>query len=352
MESLSPLVSVVMPVRNEAAFIKRSLEAVLAQNYPHERIEIIVADGMSTDSTREIVQSIQARHADCNLLLINNPGKIAPAGLNVAIAQAQGAIIVRVDGHCEIAQDYIKSCVKHLLNDSIECVGGPIETMGETTIGRIIAVALRSPFGVGGATFRTANDKTLLTDSVIFPAYRRTVIERFGHFNEGFEINEDDEYNYRLRKGGGKILLAADVRSIYYCRSSFRSLCRQYLRYGFWKVRVMQEHPLQMQPRQFVPAFFVTILLLSFLTAPFSYVSRLTFVLTAGAYMIANLGVSLWLIYKFGSLSLLLLPLAFITLHLSYGLGFLVGLVRYIVLTKRSAWAGVVPLAAYWLLEA
>jgi len=322
-----PFVSVILPVRNEAKFIASSLSAVLNQDYPSEQLEIIVADGMSIDNTRQIVESFQARHP--NVRLIDNPGRIVPTGLNAAIAQARGEIIVRVDGHCEVARDYVRNCVEHLLNGAVDGVGGPLETVGETFIARVTATAMSSAFGVGDSAFRTVNDKTMLTDTVAFPAYTRTIVEKAGPFDEELVRNQDDEYNYRLRKIGARILLASDVRSRYYSRGSLRSLWRQYLQYGYWKVRVMQKHPRQMRPRQFVPFFFVVSLLFSLLILPFSSLGTLLLSLVIGSYVISNSVASVLVARRKGWQLLPLLPAAFAILHLAFGLGFLVGLIKF-----------------------
>ena len=325
--SSPPMVSVVMPIRNEAKYIARSLNAVLMQDYPVDRFEVIVADGMSKDGTREIVQSFESRNS--NVRLIDNPGKIVPTGLNAAIAQASGDIIARVDGHCEIAPDYLRRCVEHLMNDGVEGVGGSLETVGETSIAQAIAIAMSSPFGVGGSAFRTVVNKTMLVDTLAFPTYTRAIIERAGPFDEELVRNQDDEYNYRLRKSGAKILLAADVYCRYFSRSSLRSLWRQYFQYGYWKVRVMQKHPRQMRMRQSVPPLFVATLLVSLLLMPFSVAGRWILGLAAGSYMVANLGASIFLARKRGDRLFPILVLAFLALHLAWGLGFLAGLIRF-----------------------
>src|SRR4030095_7407833 len=159
-------------------------------------------------------------------------------GLNGALREARGEIVVRVDGHCEVAPDYLRCCVSHLVHDGVEAVGGPLETIGESVIARAIATAMSFRFGVGGSAFRVVKSGTQFTDTVAFPAYTRAVIDRAGPFDEELVRNQDDEYNYRLRKLGVKILLAADVRSRYYSRATLRKLGSQYFQYGYWKVRV------------------------------------------------------------------------------------------------------------------
>lgn len=322
-----PFVSVIMPVRNEAAFIGRSLGSVLAQDYSPERMQILIADGMSSDGTRQIISEIQQRNH--HVITIDNVGEIVATGLNTALLQAKGEIIVRVDGHCEIAPDYIRRCVSHLTNDSVEAVGGPVETVGESYVARVIATAMSSRFGVGDSAFRVATDKTQLTDTVAFPAYKRAAIDRAGPFDEELVRNQDDEYNYRLRKLGVKILLAADVRSRYYSRANFIMLGRQYFQYGFWKVRVMQKHPGQMQLRQFVPPLFVTSLIAALILLPVLPVAGYLLGLIAGSYAVAALTASVISGRKKQWQLLPLLPLAFAILHVAYGSGFLFGLLRF-----------------------
>lgn len=322
-----PFVSIIMPVRNEAGFIARSLACVLDQDYPAGRIEVIVADGRSTDATRELIQKWQTEHP--NLRLVDNPGQIAPTGLNAALAHARGEVIVRVDGHCEIAPDYVRNCVKHLREAGVEGVGGPLETIGTTPMAAAIATAMSSTFGVGGSAFRTVKDRTLLTDTIAFPAYTRAAIERAGLFDEELVRNQDDEYNYRLRKLGARLLLAADVRARYYSRSSLKSLCRQYFQYGYWKVRVLQKHPRQMSLRQFIPPLLVASLVLALLFAvafPWGWLIAAT---VGGGYLAANLAASLLVAAKTDLRQFILLPPVFLTLHLSYGAGFLLGLLKF-----------------------
>ncbi len=316
-----------MPVRNEADFIARSLGCVLAQDYPRERMEIIIADGRSTDTTRAIITALQAEHS--HIKLIDNPRGIAPTGLNAAFAHARGDVIVRVDGHCEIAPDYVRKCVQHLQHGGAEGVGGPLETIGTTPLAAAIAAAMSSPFGVGGSAFRTVKNKTMLTDTVAFPAYTRAIIERAGHYDEEMVRNQDDEYNYRLRKLGARILLAADVHARYYSRGTLKSLFRQYYQYGYWKVRVWQKHPRQMSGRQFVPALFVAALLGALLAALFVAGGGWLLAAVGGAYLAANLAATLLVAARAGWQHTRWLPLVFLFLHLSYGLGFLTGLVRF-----------------------
>jgi succinoglycan biosynthesis protein ExoA len=322
-----PFVSVIMPIRNEEDFIARSLGAVLAQEYPQDRMEVLAVDGMSTDKTRQIVQQIGQQNPHVSLL--DNPQKIAPYALNRGLTAAKGEIIVRVDGHCEIAPDYVHRCVQYLENNEIGGVGGPLETIGGNPMAQTIAAAMSSPFGVGGSPFRTVQDKTLFVDTVAFPAYRRSTLKAAGPFDEELVRNQDDEYNYRLRKLGFKILLAGDVKAKYYSRGSLSSLWWQYFQYGFWKVRVLQKHPGQMQPRQFVPFLFVSALLISLPLSLLSPWGRRLLAVIVGIYSAANLLASLSTAKRHGWQHLTLLPLIYTNLHVGYGLGFLWGLIKF-----------------------
>jgi succinoglycan biosynthesis protein ExoA len=329
-----PLVSVIMPVRNESAYIRRSLAAVLAQDYPADLIEVIVADGMSTDGTRQMVQAAQTEHP--NVRLLDNPRLIAPTALNLATATALGEIIVRVDGHCEIEPDYVTNCVRHLLDGEAEGVGGSVETVGETATARVIAVAMSSPFGVGGTAFRTTKGRTMLVDTIPFPAYSRKTVQAAGPYDETLVRDQDDEYNYRIRKLGGRLLLAADVNSRYYSRAGLTSLWRQYFGYGYWKARVLWRHPRQMKLRQFVPAAFVVCLGLGAALCPFSRPVRRLIRLALLAYGSASGLASARAAAQTDRRDLPKLPAAFAAMHLSYGAGFLLGNAAIVVRKLRQ----------------
>jgi glycosyltransferase involved in cell wall biosynthesis len=331
LETPVPFVSVVMPVRNEARFIARTLGAVLAQDYPPGRMEVILADGMSDDGTRDVVHTL----AGCNprVRLVDNVGRIAPTALNVAFAVARGEIIIRVDGHCEIAPDYVSRCVAHLSDGEADGVGGPLETIGESPVAQVIALAMSSGFGVGGSAFRTRKGWTGRVDTVAFPAYTRAAIELAGPFDEELVRNQDDEYNYRLRSRGARILLAADVRARYYSRGSLGSLFRQYFQYGLWKVRVLQKHPGQMKLRQFIPPIFAASLLVGGVAAPVAAWARVGLLGIIFAYAVADIAFSVLTARSGPFPEVILLPVVFATLHVSYGIGFLAGLVRF-----RNRW--------------
>ena len=335
-DPVRPFISIILPIRNEAKYIRRTMAAVLGQDYAPDRMEIIVVDGMSTDGTRAIIAEIQAQNRHRAVRLLDNPGRIAPRAMNLGMSSAQGEIIIRVDGHCEIAQDYVSACVRVLFEEGVDGVGGPIETIGEDGLSRVIALAMSSSFGVGGSAFRTIKDRAMLVDTVAFPAYTRAAIAKNGFYDEELVRNQDDEYNYRLRKNGGRILLSPQIRSIYYSRSSLLQLWRQYYQYGFWKVRVLQKHPFQMRPRQFAPGMLAGAFLVS-VGLMFIPAARLPALVVPVVYGMANLAAAVGVAMREGrsnaglsaGRSLLILPVIFLVLHLSYGLGFLVGLVRF-----------------------
>lgn len=327
MTQSKPFVSILIPVHNEEAYIYRCLEAVLAQDYPSHLVEVWISDGMSSDGTRKIIADYTSQYA--NIYLLDNPGRIVPTGLNLLIPKAKGNILIRVDGHCVIASDYISNCVRHLQGETVDGVGGPMNTIGEDFVSETIALAMSSKFGVGNSSFRTETGQTKLADTVPFPAYTREIIRRVGLYDEELVRNQDDEYNYRIREAGGKLLLAEDVRSTYYSRGSFAKLWRQYYQYGYWKVRVLQKHPRQMSLRQFVPLAFVLSLIISLILALVMPWGWILLVAILGLYLLANLVVSSAIAKKQGWRFLRLLPLTFAIVHLSYGTGFLTGLFKF-----------------------
>jgi glycosyltransferase involved in cell wall biosynthesis len=326
-----PLVSVILPIRNEASHIGRSLQAVCAQDYCPHRLEILVVDGMSDDSTRSIVTDFMAR--DARVRLLDNPRRIVPTALNRGIAAANGDILIRVDGHAVIAADYVRRCVADLERLEVDCVGGPIDAAGETYVARAIAIAQSSPFGVGNAAFRHALHSQYV-DTLAFGAYKSKVFERIGLFDEELVRNQDDEFNFRLVRAGGKIWLDTDIRSTYYSRATLRGLWKQYLQYGFWKVRVIQKHRRPASWRHLVPGSFVLALVGSLVLSGILS-SPLTLLFVCLPYAGASFLASLWTAARRGWQYAPVLPLAFAAMHLAYGIGFLGGLARF-GLARRS----------------
>lgn len=319
-----PFVSVIIPMRNEARYIERCLDALVAQTYPAERIEVLVIDGMSTDASPALVERYVRVYP--NFQLLKNPRQVTPVAFNIGIRQARGEIIAIVSAHAVVAPDYLSRCILALQETNADNVGGPMRAVSETYVGNVIALATSSPFGVGGARFHYA-ETAQWVDTVYMGAYPRAVFDRIGLFDEELVRNQDDEFNFRLTRAGGKIWLDPQIKSIYFSRGALRGLWKQYYEYGFWKVRVIQKHGRPASLRHLVPALFVLALagsaLLSIVTQ-----TPLWFLLIAVPYALAALAASV-IAARGNWRAIVLLPIVFLTLHLSYGIGFLVGLARW-----------------------
>ncbi len=330
-----PFVTVIIPIRNEARYIEQTLNSVLAQDYSHKCVEVLILDGMSNDGTRKICEEIIQQVSIFPIQILDNPKNIVPSALNIGFRHAKGDVVIRVDGHCEIAPNYITECVKHLLekngdeNRTLVGVGGPIETVGETAIAKTISIAMSSVFGVGRTFGRTVKNRKMVVDTIAFPAYKHDIINRFGEFDEELLCNEDDEYHYRICKHGGQLVLAPSIRSRYYCRDSFAKLWHQYIKYGLWKVRVLQKHPHQIRLHKFVPPVFVGSLLISLFLAVLWPLVWYIFTSILGIYLFANLIASLWAMSRNNWNPLFWLPVTYAIIHIGYGLGFLIGLVKF-----------------------
>ena len=327
-----PFVSILLPVRNESIYIERVLQALLNQDYPG-KMEILIADGMSTDGTRTIIQKIAREHPEMDIRVLDNPQKIVPTGLNIALREARGEFILRVDGHTVIAPDYVRQCVELLSRTKAENVGGRMNASGHNMFGKAVALATSTPFGIGNARFHYSNQEEWV-DTVYMGAWPRRIFETIGMFDEELVRDQDDEFNCRLRENGGRILLSPRIHSQYTVRSSSGALWKQYFQYGFWKVRVLQKHPRQMSIRQFVPPLFVIAIVFSIGLGVF-YLNYPKPVILAAAllvpvsYLIASIIFSLNIAKKHGWQYFSYLPIVFATLHVSYGLGFLMGLIRF-----------------------
>jgi glycosyltransferase involved in cell wall biosynthesis/SAM-dependent methyltransferase len=315
-----PSVSVIVPVRDEAAPLRRCLASLAAQDFDPERTEILVVDGMSRDGTADAAREI-ASSARTAVRVIPNPRRTAAAAMNAGLRAATGDVIVRLDAHAEAAPDFLRRSVEALERTGADCVGGPIETAGDGTRGRAIAAAMSSRFGVGGAAFRTARGGERDVDTVAFGAYRRGVFERVGTFDESFVRNQDDEFHLRLTRGGGRIVLVPGIRTTYRCRATFAAFARQYFGYGRWKTRVLAKHGRLPAARAFVPPLFVAALAASVVLAILLRDPR-WLAAVAAPYAVANAAASLA-----AGRNAPFVAAAFATMHVAYGAGFWTGLV-------------------------
>jgi cellulose synthase/poly-beta-1,6-N-acetylglucosamine synthase-like glycosyltransferase len=332
-----------IPLRDEAPAIGRCLEAIRAQDYPAELMEIIVADGRSTDGSREIVDRLCADEP--RLRVLDNPERIVPTGLNRAIRQATGSVIVRVDSRTVIASDYVRIAVGLLERTGADVVGGPMRPVGGGATARAIAAATSSRFGIGNAYFHYGQEEREV-DSVYMGVFRRALFDQVGLFDEEMVCNQDDEFTYRVCRAGGRVVMTPRLRSTYQNRTTFRSLARQYARYGTYKVRVLQKHPQVMSWRHAVPPLFVAGLvaagLLAYLGRPWSWV----FVALVGAYAAALGAAALRVAWEDDIGLLPRLLLVFPTIHLAWGGGVLWGLWRFRERWREREWRRVLPAPA------
>lgn len=323
-------ISVIIPMRNEEAWIDRCLGSVLAQDWPADRMEVLVADGLSTDSSPRMLAELAQR--DPRVRVVQNPGLIVPTGLNLLIAAARGDVIARIDAHTVLEPDYLRRGMEILARTGASNVGGPMVCRGGGPVADAIAAAMGSRFGIG-ATFHFATGETEC-DTVYMGMWPRRVFEEVGLFDPEFVRNQDDELSYRIRKAGGRIVCSPAMRSLYQNRESWKALARQFFQYGEWKVRVLQKHPRQMSVRHFVPPAFqagvATTLLAGLAWTPALWIGLATVALYAGflaalAWSSASSGAArarLWL--------------ALVLIHQCWAAGFLKGLWRF-----RDRWGEV-----------
>lgn len=320
-------VSVIVPCYNEAGSIRLLLEAVNRQDYPHPQMEVIIADGLSTDGTRQEIAAFLADTPALTVRVVDNPRRIIPAGLNRAIEEAKGEMIVRLDAHSMPYPDYITRCVSWLEKESgLLNVGGvwEIRPARDTVPGRGIAAAAAHPLGAGDALYRISAASPRPVDTVPFGAFRKELVRQVGGFDESLQTNEDYEFNVRVRQSGGRVWLDPGIRSVYFARPTYRSLARQYWRYGWWKARMLRRYPGTLRWRQLLPPLFVAgvigLLGLSVFFGP----ARLAGAVVLGGYLLALIiAGALQAGQKRDAGLLVSFPPAIAVMHFSWGAGFL-----------------------------
>ncbi|MDI9434144.1 MAG: glycosyltransferase family 2 protein [Planctomycetota bacterium] len=328
-----PRVSIIMPVRNEEEYLFSVVESLEAQDYPKESLEIIVADGMSGDSTRMLLEESKARNPA--LVVIDNPERIVSTGLNRAIRCATGDIIIRVDCHASYSESYVSSLIRHLRELKADNVGGLLDTVppNDSRKARAIAISMSNPFGVGNSHFRIGTARVREVDTVPFGCFRREVFDRIGLFDEDLVRNQDDEFNARMRKHGMKLYVVPDVVVRYYARDTYARLFRMFYQYGYFKPLVNKRLGLPATWRQFVPVAFV-LLLLGGVLIPWSPAWGLFVLAGLTCYLVANLCFS-WHASRRGLVCMLTMY-AHLVQHMAYGVGYLAGIMDFLILRKKS----------------
>ncbi len=341
MKSDFPLVSVIVLCRNEKKFISSCLDSIIANNYPKNKLEVLVVDGMSEDGTREIVEKYEKEHSF--IKMINNPMKNIPFASNEGIKNSNGDLVMRMSAHAMYEKDYIRKCVDASKKYNADNVVGiwKILPRGDGLIDKAIVLSLSSSFGAGNAKYRTGpfeEKKVEYVDTGAYGCYKKSVFKKVGMFNENLTRSEDMEFNLRLKKAGGKTILVPDAIVYYYARTDFKSFTKYNFINGIWAILPFKySTTLPVSWRHLVPFAFVSSLIISAGLIYFLPVVLWLFLFILGLYSLLNIYFSGKIaIHKNDLRHLFLMPLTYVLLHLGYGLGSVWGLLKVII--SRQFW--------------
>ena len=332
MERNLPLVSVVVPCRNEEKFIGQCLESIIRQDYPKEKLEVLVVDGMSDDKTRGIIDDYCQKYSFIKLL--DNHYKFTPFALNIGIKKSSGKIIVRMDAHADYAKDYVSRCIGAMNDSGADNVGGRVMVMprDNSLASRAIALCLSSFFGAGNAIYKIKTaKKPVEVDTVFCGCYKREVFDKIGLFNERMIRSQDMELNIRLKKSGAKIIIFPDIIVNYYPKSNFREFFVHNFWDGVWAVYPLKFVKMPFKLRHYIPLiFFLGLFSLSMIALfwrPAILVLAVSIVFYFAVSLCFSLGIAIrekdWR-YVF------LMPIAFAIRHFGYGAGSAWGMIKLV----------------------
>lgn len=311
-------VSVIIPVLDEEKYIIGCLNSVLSQDYPRQKMEVLFVDGLSADRTREIISEYADKYEFIHLL--DNKKRIIPCALNIGIVSASGKYIVRMDAHTEYADNYISKCIEILKRTCAENVGGPVRARGKTKKQKAVAAAYHSKFALGsGGQYQ--EDYEGFVDTVFLGAYKKELVEKIGMYDEAMPRNEDDEFNMRIIKNGGRIYMSPTIQTIYYPRDSYIKLFWQYFGYGEGKIDVIRKHGRSTRLRQMIPLLFVLFLICGGISSLLFPVLRRIYIGIIGVYIFLDAFASVKNPYAIGMAEKLSLFWVHIVIHIAYGLG-------------------------------
>lgn len=320
-----PFISIIVPCYNEEKTIQHLLNSLLSQTYPLNKMEVIISDGLSTDNTLAVIESFQKKHGELKVIVTNNQLKTIPSGLNQAIRESRGDLIIRLDAHSMPIKEYVERCVSAHQNKKGDNVGGvwDIRPSENTWVADSISYAAAHPLGAGDAMYRL-NAKAGAVDTVPFGSFTKSLIDKIGGFDETLLANEDYEFNVRVRQAGGVVYLDPSIRSVYFSRGTLQKLFIQYWRYGFWKLKMLRRYPHTLRWRQALPPLFVLSLIALSVLSLWLPVAFYLLVLQLFLYffILGLAGLKLAIERKKGYL-FFGIPLAIFTMHLAWGAGFL-----------------------------
>ena len=329
-------ISIIIPCRNEEKYIIKCLDSIIKQEYPINNLEVFVVDGMSQDGTRRMIKKYIQKYSFIKLL--DNPNKINPIATNIGIKETRGDIIIMVNAHSILDKDFLKYNLEYLKKTGADAVGGKLNTVNDNSsiIAQAIPLAADSPFGTGGKRYRTKAKEGWVKDTLPYCAYPKELFNKIGLMDEELIRDQDEEFNYRILKLGGRIFYTPKIISHLQIRPSLKKFWRQYFQYGYFKVRVTQKVGIIFTWRQLVPAIFVSSLMFTGVMSFFNEFFLWLFIFIIGLYTIVNFSFSLIISIKKKELKLLPpLVVSFITLHFSYGLGYLKGIWDFIIFKKQ-----------------
>jgi cellulose synthase/poly-beta-1,6-N-acetylglucosamine synthase-like glycosyltransferase len=329
-----PLVSIIIPSLNEEQFISRCLDSIVASDYPKQKLEVLVVDGMSSDNTRNIVTTYVNTHSFIHM--VSNPRRITPVAFNVGLDHAHGDLVMFMSAHATYDKDAIRKSVEYSRQYNVDNVGGiwRIQNRDTGLIPRAIVAVLSHPFGVGGAAYRTssADSRIRCVDTAAFGCYRREVFTRIGRYNEQLRRDQDIELNLRLKHAGGKTLLCPDVIINYSARTSLYSFLQHTFADGTWAVlSFAYSEVMPVAWRHLVPFVFVNVIITCILLTAVTGKGISMLLGVAGVYMLGNIFASFQLALRRRDAMLVpILPLVFCLLHITYGLGSLWGCMQLV----------------------
>ncbi len=331
-----PLVSIIIPVRNEEEYLGRCLESIAKQTYPHDKIEVLVVNGHSTDSSTTIATEFGKRNGVRVRILDNHKGN-TPCGLNIGYKNADGEVFVHFIGHAMMSPDFIAKNMEYLDKTGADAVGGLVISacLDRKTVPQGIGYALNSLFGLGGVMARTGT-RARYIDNPSFAAYRRELFDRFGYIDERLTRNQDYEFNQRISAGSAKIYFTPDIRSSYFNRPTYKSLWKEYFNAAKWRSFMIGRFVNAVRKRHLVPPLFVLSVIALAVLGVFFAPAIYALLVLLGIYSVVAIGSSLSIGFKKGIKYVPSVLLSYLVIHVAYGFGFIWGIVYFWIFGKAQ----------------